>query len=142
MIGLALDSGSSRAGRAFSPLQLELNGLLARSCPGAYADAVADCVLAFHVSGEVADFGFEGCGAIRLQKRPSRLAVEIGVPASRWEDRTSRQVRGCVATLAREAVGRSIAYLKEKGQPIPKADTVRRICEAIDRFEALDGAGL
>ena len=80
MIGVALDSGSGLAGRTCSPLQAEMNKQFDEVWPGDFTDSIKEWVLALRVSGDIADFGFEGVdlSSIKLRKRPSRLTIDVG----------------------------------------------------------------
>ena len=73
MIGFALDAGSSAAGRVFSPLVFELNRLLEQGCSREYFTPSIDIVLSLRVSGEIADFGFDGCDRLRKNQKKKLL---------------------------------------------------------------------
>jgi hypothetical protein len=84
VIGIALDAGSSRAGKAFSSLMKNLNDHLHSVLLRDYSlQGVEEIVFTLRVSGDVADFGFEGCD--RLRERKGRMTMDIGIPIEAWD---------------------------------------------------------
>lgn len=103
MIGVALDAGSSRAGKAFSSLMKKLNNRFESLMDKDYSlQGVEEVVLTLRVSGDVADFGFEGCD--RLRERKGRMTMDIGIPIEAWEGAGLSVRADLLVTHMKEAV--------------------------------------
>jgi len=118
VIGFALDAGSSAAGRVFSPLVFELNRLLEQGCSREYFTPSIDIVLSLRVSGEIADFGFDGCDRLRKNQKKKLLTMDIGVPSARWRNASECQLRSLLVEYLTEAIELCAGKLESENQDV------------------------
>ncbi len=138
MIGLALDAGSSKAGRLFSPLVMELNRLFQCYCDKEYFSENLDLVICLRVSGEIADFGFEGCDRLRENRKNHRMTIDVGIPSSRWKECSRPQVARSMVGYAAEAIEHCTNRLINQNQEIQITDLHADLERVFSEFQSCE----
>ena len=136
MIGLALDAGSSKAGSTFSPLVTELNRLLLEGFRKEHLDIGLEIVLTLRVSGDIADFGFDGCDRLRMDRKRNRMTIDLGVPTSEWETASQDRIRSVIRNRVNEGVNLCLARLENESRDHRLRDLRRNVDHALSEFKS------
>ena len=118
MIVLSLDSGSSQAGKRFSPLYRGLNAILASRCSAPYSSSTELFAFLLCVSGEIADFGFEGYERLRRWKKDNSITLDIGIPEAHWKEVSDQDLRAYLMGRVEEALDLVVQKLEQAGEAV------------------------
>jgi hypothetical protein len=83
----------------------------------AYGGAVLPCIqierLAFVVraDGAVQKFNFEGCENVDLNRKKKYISIDVGVPISRWQDRSDAEIAAYLIDSMWEGLEEMLAHL-------------------------------
>jgi len=134
MIGLALDAGSSAAGRAFSSWVVQANRLLAELGAREYFTPSVDIVVSLRVSGEITDFGIDGCDRLRKDAKRRRLSIDVGIPMVKWQNASADQVKRLIAQSLWEGVELCAGRVRNENGQVEGSDLHRDLRNVFARL--------
>ncbi|MFD0048008.1 hypothetical protein ACFVHQ_01485 [Actinomycetes bacterium NPDC127524] len=111
---LGSDIGGIDAANAVEPHLRVLKPLLYKYCNKNYSE-LKQLAPILRIDGKVTEFGFEGCEKLRLYKKQGYITVDIGMPKSRWENKSDFEIRRYLINKLEEALHLFLTKLnKEK----------------------------
>ena len=113
-ITLGVQSGSTEASDATRPFFMPLRKLLAKHCVGPYSKDIVEFAPILRIDGDVWAWHFEGCEALKLNRRERYVTIDIGVPEERWRA-NGLALATYLVTTVEEALRQMIDRVKQKG---------------------------
>lgn len=134
MIGIALQSGCSFSGQAFSPLQVSAGQALCSTARTEMSPFLKRILVTFRVSGKVADFDFSGIDAVKYLKAKRELKMDFGVRKDEWQGLQPFELRQFFGNALLAVLNRSILEIERRSLLPPDADVIAEIQNQISLF--------
>ena len=118
MVVISMQVSGSKAGRVISPSFRLLHTVLERYCKNSYSPSFETFWIVFRVSGELGDFGFEGCANLRLARKRRQITVDYRIPLKQLDGKAASQLRDYLATALKEALEVIVKKAKSEKETI------------------------
>lgn len=66
----------------------------------------------WRADGAIQQFNFEGCERIDLNRRKKYISIDVGVPITRWKDRSDREIAEYLAVSMRSGLEQILERLR------------------------------
>ncbi|WP_028391111.1 hypothetical protein [Bacillus cihuensis] len=109
--------GDRYSAEAEQPHLIELRLLLEKHCNKIYSPQLDEFAPILRVDGDIWFFEFEGCEKLRLYKKQRYITVDIGMPKSKWQNKSSIEIKKYLIDSLVEALNLFVKRIK-KGSPI------------------------
>ncbi|OES45452.1 hypothetical protein [Domibacillus iocasae] len=106
--------GGPKAGEVMQPHLIKLSLLLDKYCDYPYSNDVDEFAPIGRIDGNIYYWKFEGCEKLRLSKKYRYITVDIGMPKSRWEEKSDYEIREYLINCFQEALSLIVKRLKKE----------------------------
>ena len=137
MLQISAQYGGKEGVEHILPMHRALNQLSKQHMAGDYCKSVDTLAVIFRVAGSVNNFeGGEGLENLLVRRKDKYISIDLVIPAARWRDLTSMELRAYVAKSVRECLSKlietaeSIGELKNKNALAEDFETVMSAFEA------------
>ncbi len=104
--------GDVQSAHAVDPHAIELSKLLNTFCNKSYSPHLDRFAPEARVDGKRWKWGFEGCEHVLLDAEQRCITIRIGVPESRWLDKSSEEIRGYLFNQFEQALRLMVEKIK------------------------------
>lgn len=106
--------GGPTAAKVVTPHLYELQQLLSKHCYNKYSTQLDEFAPVLRVDGDISYWEFEGCEKLRLAKKHRYITLDIGMPKSKWEGQTSKDIRQYLLSNLEDAMHLIVKKLRKE----------------------------
>ncbi|ALC85157.1 hypothetical protein AM499_04505 [Bacillus sp. FJAT-22090] len=106
--------GDPKADKAVGPHLIELRKLLYKFCNKIYCKEIDEIAPILRVDGDLAYWEFEGCEKLRLSKKYRYITIDVGMPRSRWEGISAKDIRNYLIDNLKKALELMVKRLEKE----------------------------